>query len=69
MEASSQLEYREALFSNILNGMRNGILNDNIEDFFTNVNTLGKFFGVDLKFNTFDEFDDFMSDDDTILVL
>lgn len=69
MKASSQLEYREVLFSDILNGMRNGILNDNIEDFFTNVNTLGKFFGFNLEFNTFDEFDDFMSDDDTILVL
>ncbi len=68
-EAKDVLQHRDEIFNDILTGMRDGILNDNIDDFFTNVNTLGNYFGVELQFKTFDEFDKFMSDDDTIVVL
>lgn len=68
-QASATLKYQEELFNDILSGMRDGILNDNIDDFFINVNTLGNYFGFDLQFSSFDEFDKFMSDEDSILVL
>lgn len=71
IKTSSEENYlrREALFGNIFNNIDSCILNNDINQLFNNMNILGEELGVSLQFKTFNEFDEFMNDDETELLL
>ena len=67
----SDLEYqrREKSLDTLFHGIYESIINNNMDNFFKNINGIGKKFGIELEFQTFEEFDHAMSDDDFILII
>ncbi len=61
-------KYRAATFKNLLNSMDKCIFNNDVDGFCSSINELGSVFGVKLQFNNFQEFDNFMNDDESVLV-
>ena len=60
---NERTEKINTLFENI----HDSIFENNVNGFFTSMNQLGNVFGVELQFNTFEEFDEFMLEEDTVL--
>ncbi|MGV8154962.1 MAG: hypothetical protein ACLKAO_11800 [Alkaliphilus sp.] len=71
IEAESKGDYarRTKLFAEVFEGLNNSIMNNNIDRFFENINMLGNEFGIKFQFESFDEFDDFMENEDSILLI
>lgn len=67
----ANLEYarREDSIDAFFKGIYQSILDNNVNSFFENINGIGKEFGVDIEFETFEEFDEAMNNDDFILIL
>ena len=60
---NEKTEKINTLFENI----HDSIFENNMNGFFASMNQLGNVFGVELQFNTFEEFDEFMLEEDTVL--
>lgn len=71
IKAMNHKEYlrRENFFGEVFKNINYSIMNNNIDSLFTSINELGKEFNIDLQFKNFEEFDKFMSDDDTMLTI
>lgn len=65
--AMSQYHKREATFSKLFEELGTHIVDNNIDGFMMAVNKIGNEFGVQMQFNSFDEFDAFMLDQDSVL--
>ena len=61
---NEKTEKINTLFENI----HDSIFENNMNGFFASMNQLGNVFGVELQFNTFEEFDKFMLEEDTVLI-
>lgn len=64
--AKVQYNKRESTFKLIFDNMGESILNNDIDKFIGCVDRIGNEFNLELQLNTFDEFDNFMSDDNTV---
>lgn len=67
------IEYADAVYhertentEQLLEQLNNNIIGNNINGLFETINHLGDSFGLELQFNTFEEFDNFMLDDSTV---
>jgi len=59
----------EDFFFSTFEEIDHSILNNNMENFFNSINRLGNAFEMDMLFKDFEEFDDFMKDDESTLLL
>lgn len=66
VNSKMNFDRREYVFENILSLLNDSISSKNIDGIFTGINSLGREFNVDLQFSTFDEFDEFMNDENSI---
>ncbi|WP_368646187.1 hypothetical protein AB4027_04710 [Alkalibacterium putridalgicola] len=60
---------REEVIRKSLDNLNHCILNNDVDSYFKTMNQLGNTFGVKLQFDSFEEFDEFMTDKDTIFKL
>lgn len=67
--AKDKYNKREQQLSFIFNNIEESILSNNINKFIKSINEIGDEFGVKLKFDNFEEIDDFMSDETTTFIL
>lgn len=64
--ASSEFHRREDTFNELFNGIYDSIIDDNINGFFENINGIGKEFGIKAGFQTFEEFEKAMDDEEFV---
>lgn len=57
---------REKSFDELLFSMRQSLMRNDIDSLFSGINTFGKSYGIHFQFGTFQEFEDFMNDEDAI---
>lgn len=67
--SSNELKRREECLNTFFEGIYESIVDNNINMFFDNINGIGKEVGIELEFNTFEEFDEAMNNDDFILII
>ena len=60
---------REVLFEELLDTIHHSIITNDLNSLFKNINALGKEFKMHLQFANFEEFDEFMSNEDETLIL
>ncbi|WP_313530757.1 hypothetical protein [Anaerotignum sp.] len=68
-QAIERCVYRENIYQTFFNDMYKSIEENDIDYFFSSIDYLGNFFGLELRFQTFIEFDEFMNDDNAILTI
>ncbi|MGV3073743.1 YkgJ family cysteine cluster protein [Clostridium baratii] len=66
MESKIELDRRDRLFECIFEDLNNSFLNNNIDLFFSAINNLGNEFNIKFNFKTFEEFDEFMLDNEKV---
>lgn len=64
-----QLMNREERINNYFSKLNDGILENNIDKCISSINDIGKIFGYDFQFKSMKEFDEFMSDKNSVLEL
>lgn len=57
---------REKSFDELLFSMRQSLMRNDIDSLFSGINTFGESYGIHFQFGTFQEFEDFMNDEDAI---
>lgn len=67
--ATKELDRRDTVVRDILDAVDKSLMNGNINDFFSYMNSLGNEFGAEMQFNTFEEFNDFMLEEDSTFIL
>lgn len=64
--ANAQYKQRQEKIQTFMQDIKESIKENNIEKYILSVNEMGNFFNIEMKFSSYSEIDDFMSDNNTV---